>query len=54
MNHTPAPTLEICQRPFNAGVCQGVIYHPQPDLRMCARCGGSDPGAMYELKKEAP
>ena len=40
-------TLEICARPFNNGICQGVIYRPQPDVSVCSRCGGNEAGVVY-------
>jgi hypothetical protein len=40
-------TVELCQRTFNAGRCQGVIYRPQPDLAVCSRCSGKEPGVVY-------
>ena len=44
---TLPPTLEICARPFNNGVCGGIIYRPQPETSICARCGGSEAGVVY-------
>jgi len=44
---TLPPTLEICARPFNNGVCGGIIYRPQPDVIVCGRCGGSEAGVVY-------
>jgi hypothetical protein len=44
---TPPDTIEVCQRPFNAGICQGIIYHPQPNLSVCTRCGSKAPGVVY-------
>jgi len=40
-------TLEICSRPFNANVCGGIIYRPQPETIVCSRCGGSEAGVVY-------
>ena len=40
-------SLEICARPFNNGVCGGLIYRPQPDVSVCSRCGGSEAGVVY-------
>jgi len=40
-------TLEICARPFNNGLCHGVIYRPQPETIVCSKCGGHEPGVVY-------
>jgi len=44
---TLPPTLEICARPFNDGVCGGIIYRPQPETIICSRCSGDEPGVIY-------
>jgi len=41
-------TLEICARAFNNGVCGGVIYRPQPETSVCARCGGHEARVIYQ------
>jgi len=45
---TLPPTVELCARAFNNGVCGGIIYRPQPQTIVCSKCGGHDPGVIYQ------
>ena len=44
---TLPPTIELCARAFNDGVCGGIIYRPQPETIVCPKCGGHEPGIVY-------
>lgn len=44
---TAQATVELCTRTFNGGRCDGILYRPQPDLVLCPRCGGREPGVVY-------
>ena len=44
--------VELCPRPFNANVCGGIIYRPQPETIVCSRCGGSEAGVVYTNRQK--
>ena len=45
-------TIELCVRDRNRFPCLGVIHRLEPDGRIyCTRCGGNQPGAMYERRR---